>query len=216
MQATWQALQPMHLVVSMSFATVTSPVPERISGSGRVVAERLMMSSDCSAMVIPLQLLDLDEERLELRRLRVGITDERRQCVGNEAGFRKALEAPVDGNADVVQCLAVHLQRTQPLRHNGDGIDVAPIRGDLDAITGGDAELLAQRLADLYELLRLDDRIQPDMFGPVVEVFREPIGRRRVGELIGLAERLAILVEHSRGRIFEGLRIARTERVAGQ
>src|SRR5580692_12033516 len=61
MHATWQALQPMHLVVSMSFATVTSPVPERICGSGRVVAERLMMSSDCSAMSY-LQLLDADEK----------------------------------------------------------------------------------------------------------------------------------------------------------
>ena len=27
MQATWQALQPMHLVVSMSLATVSVPVP---------------------------------------------------------------------------------------------------------------------------------------------------------------------------------------------
>src|SRR5579864_594467 len=115
MQATWQALQPMHLVVSMSFATVTSPVPVRIAGSGRVVAERLTMSSDCSAMVVFLQLLDLDEKRLELRRLCVGITDERCQRVGNEAGLRKALEAPVDGDADVMQRLAVHLQRPQPL-----------------------------------------------------------------------------------------------------
>src|SRR5712672_2670270 len=164
MQATWQALQPMHLVVSMSFATVTSPVPERISGSGRVVAERLMMSSDCSAMVIPLQLLDLDEKRFELRRLRVGITDERRQRVGDEAGFRKALEAPVDGNADVVQRLAVHLQRSQPLGHDGHGIDVAAIRGHLDPIARSDAELISQRLANLHELLRLDDRIQADMF----------------------------------------------------
>src|ERR1700704_2647663 len=190
MQATWQALQPMHLVVSMSFATVTSPVPERISGSGRVVAERLMMSSDCSAMVIPLQLLYLDKEGFELRRLRVGITDERRQRVGDEAGFRKALEAPVDGNADVVQRLAVHLERSQLLGDDGHCIDVATVRGDLDAIAGSDAELFAQRVADLHELLRLDDRIQAYMFGPIVEVFRGPLGRRRVGELIRLAQGL--------------------------
>src|SRR5712675_2362430 len=98
MHATWQALQPMHLVVSMSFATGRPPVAARIEGSGRVVAERLMMSSDCSAMVFlsvgPLQFLDLDQERFELRRLRVGITDERRQCVGDEAGFVEPLETP--------------------------------------------------------------------------------------------------------------------------
>ena len=50
MQATWQALQPMHLVVSMSFATW--PVyASRTSGSGSVVAERRMMSSDCNAIL---------------------------------------------------------------------------------------------------------------------------------------------------------------------
>src|SRR5437762_7296790 len=37
-----------------------------------------------------------------------------------------------------------------------------------------------------------------------------------MGELIWLAERLAVLVEHARRRIAQGLRIARTERVAGK
>src|SRR6202035_145461 len=64
MQATWHALQPIHLVVSMSFAT--SPVyAPRTSGSGRVVAERRMMSSDCNAIVNLLRLLDVHQERLE-------------------------------------------------------------------------------------------------------------------------------------------------------
>src|SRR5271167_2619330 len=51
MQATWQALQPMHLVVSMSFAT--SPVyAPRTCGSGSVVAERRMISSDCNGILL--------------------------------------------------------------------------------------------------------------------------------------------------------------------
>src|SRR5256886_10735464 len=49
MHATWQALQPMHLVVSMSLATV--PVyASRTPGGAVVVAERRTMSRDCRAM----------------------------------------------------------------------------------------------------------------------------------------------------------------------
>ena len=49
MHAAWQALQPMHLVVSISLATL--PVTgSRTLGDGVVVAERRTMSRDCSAM----------------------------------------------------------------------------------------------------------------------------------------------------------------------
>src|SRR6202161_3656713 len=106
MQATWHALQPMHFVVSMSLATSRPPLASRISGDRVVVAERLTMSSDCSAIIVFLQLLDLDQERFEFRRLRVGVADDGRERVGEEAGLRKALETPVDGNSDVVQRLA--------------------------------------------------------------------------------------------------------------
>src|SRR6478752_4201636 len=49
MQATWQALQPMHLETSISLAT-SVVASARALGEGVVVAERRMMSSDCSAM----------------------------------------------------------------------------------------------------------------------------------------------------------------------
>src|SRR6266853_1485341 len=56
MHATWHALQPMHLVVSMSLATV--PVyASRTPGGAVVVAERRTMSSDCSAMSERLHLI---------------------------------------------------------------------------------------------------------------------------------------------------------------
>ena len=71
MQATWQALQPMHLVVSMSLATCPAAQARAHSGTGSVVAERRTMSRDCKRHVSLLSLLDLDKERLEFRRLRV-------------------------------------------------------------------------------------------------------------------------------------------------
>src|ERR1700756_4332085 len=54
MHAVWQALQPMHLVTSISFATV--PVAgSRTDGGVTVVADWRLMSSDCRAMIFPLQ-----------------------------------------------------------------------------------------------------------------------------------------------------------------
>src|SRR5512145_2133386 len=73
MQATWQALQPMHFEMSMSFATSSV---SRTPGGDVVEAERRVTSSDWSAMVRLLSsgharrsLLDVHEERLELRGL---------------------------------------------------------------------------------------------------------------------------------------------------
>ena len=54
MQATWQALQPMQELTSMSLATST---PCRAWGGGVVVADRLAMSNDCrDDMAVPLRL----------------------------------------------------------------------------------------------------------------------------------------------------------------
>src|ERR1700693_1503581 len=100
----------MHLVVSMSFAT--SPVcAPRTSGSGRVVAERRMMSSDCKGMLNLLGLLDLDQGRLEFRRLRVRVTDRRRQRVGQEPWLGHPHEAPMNGHPNRVHDFAVDGQR---------------------------------------------------------------------------------------------------------
>src|SRR5262249_57739910 len=88
-QATWQALQPMHFEVSMSFATSVW----RCAGGVMVDAERRMRS--CSpnlggtGLVVgfgsggnivrlpsshrPGNGLDIDQERLEFRRVGVGV-----------------------------------------------------------------------------------------------------------------------------------------------
>src|SRR4051812_28011587 len=90
--ATWQALQPMHFEVSMSFATSVW----RVAGGVIVEAERRMRSfspniclisvtgglgsSNSNAMIASLHHrsgngLDIDQKRLVLRRLDVGVAD---------------------------------------------------------------------------------------------------------------------------------------------
>src|SRR5512139_4219802 len=110
MHATWQALQPMHLEMSMSLATCTGL---RAPGGCVVVAERALMSSDCSAMAVSSHFLDVDQERLELRRLGVAVAHEGGQGIGEVAVLRHAHESPVDGNAHRVRLAAGDVQGHQ-------------------------------------------------------------------------------------------------------
>src|SRR5215470_5778086 len=117
----------MHLVVSMSFATVPVYAP-RTSGEGLVVAERRMMSSDCSGIS---HLLDLHEEGLELGRLRVGVADHGSECVDEEPGLGETGESRVQRNAHGVHRLALHGERPQTFRDYRHRLDVAAVRGHL-------------------------------------------------------------------------------------
>src|SRR5262249_35391669 len=101
----------MHLETSISFAT---SVVWRTEGDGVVVEERCLRSSDWSEGMA-LDLLDVDEERLELRRLRVGVADKRRRRVREVAHLRHALEAPVDRDADGVHLGAVAVESLDAL-----------------------------------------------------------------------------------------------------
>ncbi|KAG1479850.1 hypothetical protein G6F54_013868 [Rhizopus delemar] len=134
----------MHLLTSISLATWPVCAP-RASGEGVVVAERRMMSSDCSDMACLLHLLDLDQERLEFRCLGIAIAHARRQRVGQEAGFGQAHKTPVDGNTHVVHGLALDGQRAQALGDQRHGLDVAAVGRDLHARPVGDAQFLGQR-----------------------------------------------------------------------
>src|ERR1700712_3172851 len=109
MQAVWQALQPMHFETSISFATV--PVTgSRTCGGGVVVAETRLISSDCSAISYPLCLLDLDQERLEFRCLRIPVAHGRRQRIDEIARLREALESPVQRKSDGLHLLPLDHQ----------------------------------------------------------------------------------------------------------
>src|SRR5262245_24568648 len=129
MHATWQALQPMHFDSSISLATSVEP---RTCGAGVVWPERAVTSRDCrDAMVVPLCFFYVDDERLELGRLGVGVADIGRQGVGQVAVLRHALEAPVDRDVDRVHLLAVHVERFYALRHHCGGLHLAAVGAHL-------------------------------------------------------------------------------------
>src|SRR5690349_18297258 len=182
MQADWQALQPMHFETSMSFAT-SAIASERTLGAAEIEAERRVTSSDWSAMVRLLSghalrsLLDVHEERLELRGLGVGVADERRQGVGEVARLREPVEAPVERDADGVDLLARDLQRLDPLRDDRLRDDLAALRADDDPVAAPDPLLRREDLVELDERLRLEDRRDARVLRPEVEVLDHAVRR---------------------------------------
>src|SRR5512135_3186984 len=148
MHATWQALQPMHLEMSMSLAT---SMVWRAEGVGEVVAERALISSDCRAMAVSSHFLDVDQERLELRRLGIGVAHEGGQGIGEIAVFSQSHEAPVDGDPDRMGLLAGHGQWLQAFGDHRHRHDEAVVRLHPHVVAGLDPLLLRQRLADLHE-----------------------------------------------------------------
>src|SRR5580658_9064860 len=96
----------------------------------------------CRAIVAAwslLDLLDLDEKRLELGRLGIGITHRRGQRIGEESRYGDADEAPMDRYADRVDNLAVDGQRTDAFGDHGNRLDVAAVRTHFDLLARGDA-----------------------------------------------------------------------------
>src|SRR5215470_14104467 len=133
--AVWHALQPMHFDTSISLATSVC----RLAGGVMVEAERRIRS--CSpnlagvAWVVgfgiggnmarpplchrPSAGLDIDQECLVLRRLRVRVAYGRRQRVDRRCLLGLADEAEVERHSDGVHGIAGHLQRLEPLGDDG-------------------------------------------------------------------------------------------------
>ncbi|KAG1390753.1 hypothetical protein G6F58_012900 [Rhizopus delemar] len=159
----------MHLLTSISLATWPVCAP-RASGEGVVVAERRMMSSDCSDMACLLHLLDLDQDALRFRRLRVAVTDGVGQRIGDVAGLGRTEETPVDRHAHLVHGAAIDLQGLDALGHHRHRFDVAALGTDPHAAAVVDAQFVGQCRADLDELLGLDDGVELAVLGPEVEM----------------------------------------------
>src|SRR5258708_899688 len=177
MQAVCQALHPMHLETSMSLAT--SPLcVSRALGAGVVVAERRLISRDMvDDISCSLNLFHLHEEGLGFRGKAVAIAHRCRQVVGHVALAARGREAPVNGHAHVVDGLAIDLHGLDALGHHGGGLDEAALGADLHMLAGLDAQFLGQRLADFHELLGLNDVVQLNVLGPVVEVLDQAVRR---------------------------------------
>src|SRR5512141_1798429 len=102
-QATSQALQPMQVEVSMSFATTWV---KRMPGEA-APAEAFFISSACVAMASSsLYLFYFHKEALVFRGKRVRIHDRRSDDVGHGTGLLAASkEAPVNGESNLVHGL---------------------------------------------------------------------------------------------------------------
>ncbi|MNI88620.1 hypothetical protein D3C73_1459370 [compost metagenome] len=84
--------------------------------------------------------------------------------------------------------LVIDLQWANPLGHHRHRFDMPALGADPYSVTGGNALLLGQHLADFDELLRLGNGIDRAMLGPEVEVFGQPVAGRRIREVLGLPE----------------------------
>src|ERR1700680_2725778 len=148
--AAWQALQPMHFDTSISLATDVS----RRAGAGTDEAERRtrsaslrsvvgftvfgLGSSNSNAMASSLRHrsrrdgLDVHQERLELRRLGIGVADIGRQRIGPKTLASAAHETPMQRDADDMDGLAVADHRLDALGHIDLGFHRAGLRPDKD------------------------------------------------------------------------------------
>ena len=131
----------------------------------------------------------------------VGVADKGRERIRAEAFFGLADEGPMQRDANDVHRLAVAYQRVDPLGDHGLGFHRAAFRPDLHPMAGFDAFFLGELLGNFDEEFRLHHRVEADVFGPEVEVLGQPIGGRRVGKLLGVAELLQIVLEYARHRI---------------
>ena len=151
--------------------------------------------------------LDIDQKRLVLRRLDVGVADIRRQHVRAEAFLRRSGEAPVERYADDMDGLAVAGQRPDPLGHDRLRGDRAALRPDAHPAALGDALFRRELFRDLHEEFRLHHGIHVRVRGPEVEMLGQPIGGRRIREFrrSRLGELLPVALEHPRRRIADDL-----------
>src|SRR5713101_6455398 len=118
MQATSQALHPMHVVVSMSLQTVGS---RWVSSPGTLPAcPDIFWMRSVAWLIESLRFLQLHEEALEFRRVSVGIKYRRRQQIHQRPRILvfillDATIALMNGNADLIDLFSVDRHRLNPL-----------------------------------------------------------------------------------------------------
>src|SRR6266404_646830 len=174
MQADWQALQPMHLETSISFATGVSC---RAGGGRSSLAERLITSlapklftkpsvgglltavRGLSNIIRPPHRpggrFDIHQEGLVFRCIDIRVADKRGERIRTEAFSGYAGETPMQRDAHDMDCLAVADQRPDPFGHDRLRLDRAALRPDAHPSAELDAFFLGELFRYLHEEFRL-------------------------------------------------------------
>src|SRR6266436_2787258 len=117
MHATSQALHPMHVVVSMSLQAVNARC---VSSPGTLPAcPDIFWMRSVAWLIESLRFLQLHEEALEFRCVRVGIKYRRRQQICQRPRVLALIlgDSPIslmDGNADLIDLFSVDRHRLNP------------------------------------------------------------------------------------------------------
>ena len=107
---------------------------------------------------------------------------------GPKPFFGDAHEAPVQGNANNVHCLAI--DRSGLIRFVTTALALTEPRFDQTRTQPPfcDTLLLREFFRDLDEEFGLKDRVNQRVLRPEVEVFREPVACCRIGEFLGIGK----------------------------
>ncbi|CAE6848227.1 hypothetical protein R69658_07031 [Paraburkholderia aspalathi] len=122
----------------------------------------------------------------------------------------------MQGQADRLDLFPFDHQRFDPLGDERHGDDVPAIGRHLHTIPRDHAHFLRQIFADLHELLRLHNRVQTRVLGPVVEMLGQTIRGGRMREILMRAEGGPIVREHARRRTADDRLVIRMQRVIAE
>ncbi len=111
-------------------------------------------------MSSPLHLSTFTRKDLNSRRLRVRITDEWRQRIGNKAFFRNTFIAPVNRNTDGNRYLCRLLSAREYVWSLPLWLILIRLEETFTVSCPGNAKLIRQRLPDFHKLLWLQNRVQ--------------------------------------------------------
>ena len=162
-------------------------------------SSNVMLASLCHR---PRDGLDIDQKRLVFRRLDIGVADVGRQRIRAEALLARAPVKPQCSGMPTM-CTVLPSQMSGRMRLVTTAFAFTEPR--FDHTLTQPPEVMPFSFASSSEISTKNsgcsDGVGLDVLGPEVEVLGQPVGRCRVGEVVGVAELLHIVLEHPRGRI---------------
>ncbi|MND86005.1 hypothetical protein D3C80_779510 [compost metagenome] len=107
----------------------------------------------------------------------------------------------MERNTDDMNRLSVADERPDALRHYGLGLDRTTFRPHADPAAMFDFLFRSQFFRNFHEEFRLKRRVHPVVLRPVVEMFGQTVGGRRIGELRRRTELFGVRLEHTGNRV---------------